>query len=113
MSAIHKFNSYCEQLKELYEQSWSIPLPNPLPTKLNDLRNDQLLMEDIWITPSVGEIPCWLDDKNVHAGIWAMHKCDRCLEERCRLGMEADNLCQWFGNEIAAVELTLRTPGSA
>ena len=70
-------------------------------------------MEDVWITPSVGEVLCWLDDKNVCAGIQAMHKCNWCLEEQHWLGMEADNLCWWFGNEIAAVELALRTLGSA
>ena len=39
-----------------------------------------------------------------------MLKLDRCLEERCRLGVEADNLCRWFGRELHAIELSLRTP---
>ena len=34
---------------------------------------------------------------------------DRCLEERKRLGDEGDNLCRWYGDELAAVELALRT----
>ena len=37
MSAIHKFNAYCEQLEALHNPAWSIPLPTPLPTKLDDL----------------------------------------------------------------------------
>jgi len=41
-----------------------------------------------------------------------MLKQDRCLEEQRRLGIEADNLCRWYGNELAAIELTLRTPES-
>jgi len=41
MSAICKFNSYCERLAELYDMSSGIPLPSPLPTKLAELRNDQ------------------------------------------------------------------------
>ena len=53
-----------------------------------------------------------MDDKDVHTGIRAMLKHDWYLEEWCQLGVEADNLCQWFGNELAAVELALRTPGS-
>lgn len=112
MSAIRKFNTYCRQLEELYDPSWSIPLPTPLPTKLNDLRNDQSLMEDVWIAPSVGHIPRWMEDKDVRAGIRAMLKRDRCLEEQHRLGIEADNLCRWFGNELATIELALRTSGS-
>ena len=53
-----------------------------------------------------------MEDKDVCVGIWAMLKCNRCLEEQHQLGMEADNLCCWFGNELAMVELALRTPGS-
>jgi hypothetical protein len=69
MTAIYKFNSYCEHLESLYDPSWSIPLPTPLPTKLADLRNDQTLMEDVWITPSVGDVPRWMEDPDVRDGI--------------------------------------------
>ena len=41
-----------------------------------------------------------------------MLKRDRCLEEQRRLSIEADNLCQWYSNELAAVELVLHTPES-
>jgi hypothetical protein len=41
-----------------------------------------------------------------------MLKQDRWLEERRRLGMEADNLVRWLGNELAAVELAIRTTSS-
>ena len=41
-----------------------------------------------------------------------MLKQDRCLEEQHRLSVEADNLFQWYGNELAAVELALRIPES-
>lgn len=112
MSAIWKFNMYCEQLEALYDPSWSIPLPTPLPTKLNELQNHQSLMEDVWIAPSIGHIPCWMEDEDVCSGIWMMLKCDCCLEEQRWLSMEADNICCWFGNELAMVELALRTWGS-
>ena len=112
MSAIRKFNAYCEQLEALHDPMWSIPLPTPLPTKLDDLRNHQLLMEDIWISPAIGEIPRWVEDQDVRDGIRAMLKRDRCLEEQRRLGVEADNLCRWYGNKLAAVELALRIPES-
>ncbi|KAG1892710.1 hypothetical protein F4604DRAFT_1672662 [Suillus subluteus] len=92
MTVIRKFNSYCERLKNLYDPSWGVPLPAALPTKLADLCNDQTLMEDVWITPSVGDVPHWMEDV------------DHCL------GLEADNLCQWFGDELAALELALRSP---
>ncbi|KAG9310189.1 hypothetical protein JVU11DRAFT_9817 [Chiua virens] len=118
MSAIRKFNMYCQQLEALYDLSWlgicswSIPLPSPLPTKLNELRNHQSFMEDVWITPSTGHIPCWMEDEDVCSGIQSMLKYDRCLEEQHQLGMEADNLCCWFSDELATVELALRMPGN-
>ena len=112
MSAVHKFNSYCEELAELHNPAWTIPLPISLPSKLNDLWNDQFLMEDIWIMPTKGWTPCWMEDQAVHDGIHAMLKRDWCLEEQCRLGIEADNLCQWYSAELAALELAMHTSES-
>ncbi|KAG1722374.1 uncharacterized protein EDB91DRAFT_1240225 [Suillus paluster] len=76
MTAICKFNSYCEQLDSLYDPSCTIPLPTPLPTKLTELRADPTLMEDVWITPSIGEVPWWLDDTDIRDGIRALLKCE-------------------------------------
>lgn len=112
LTALRKFNAYCEHLEELYDPTYGIPLPTPLPTKLNDLRNDQSLLEDVWISPSTGDIPRWLEDQDVRDGIRAMLKRDRCIEEQRRLGLEADNLCRWFGDELAAIELALLAPDS-
>jgi hypothetical protein len=109
MTAIRKFNRYCAKLEDLHDPSWSIPLPSPLPTQLAALRDTSTLMEDVWITPAVGDVPRWLEDSDVREGIRAMLKIDRCLEERRRLGIEADNLCRWFGRELHAIELSLRT----
>ncbi|KAF8452432.1 hypothetical protein L210DRAFT_3383491, partial [Boletus edulis BED1] len=110
MSAIRKFNQYCEQLERLYEPQCGIPLPTPLPTKLAELRSDQSLLHDVWITPAEGNIPRWLEDQEVRDGIRALLKRDRCREEQVRLGMEADNMCRWFGNELATVEVAVRLP---
>ena len=109
MSAIRKFNAYCEELAALHDP---IPLPAPLPTKLDDLRNHQSLMEDIWISPAIGKIPRWVEDQDVRDRIRAMLKHDRCLEEQRQLSVEADNLCRWYSNELAAVELALHIPES-
>ena len=111
MSAIGKFNNFCARLKELYNPTFGIPLPTPLPTKLAELRNDQTLLEDVWITQSLeGETPLWLWDRDVRSGIRALLKLDRCHEERRCLGMEADNMCRWFGRELCAVKFALQQP---
>lgn len=113
MSAIKRFNGYCEQLKSLHQQEWMIPLPQPLPTKLHELKDDSDLMEDVWISASRQERPRWLENVEVRNGIQAVLKIDRCLEEQKRLGIEADNVCRWFGRELSAIELALQLNHSA
>lgn len=115
---IRKFNKYCDVLADHadhadpVDSSLPIPLPRHLSSELNILRDDPYLMEDVWVQPINGEAPLWLTDVNVRKGIRAMLKEDRCLEERRRLGTEADNLVRWLGNELAAVELAMRTTSS-
>ncbi len=109
-TAIRKFNTYCDTLERLHKKRWNIPLPARLPTELGTLREDPSLLTDVWITQVSGPTPRWLEDVNVRRGIRAMLANDRCLEERRRLGNEADNLCRWYGQELAAVELAIRTP---
>jgi hypothetical protein len=53
-----------------------------------------------------------MEDSDVRDGIRALLKRERCHEEQCRLGLEADNICRWFGDELAALELALRSPAS-
>ncbi|KAG1727949.1 uncharacterized protein EDB91DRAFT_1239464 [Suillus paluster] len=111
LTALRQFNTYCEQLEALYDSSWGIPLPSPLPTKLTELRSDPHLMEDVWITPSMGQVPRWLEDADVRDGIHALLKHVHCQEEQKRLGVKVDNLCHFFGEELAALKLALCTPG--
>jgi len=109
MTALQKFNTYCATLASLHRPEWSIPVLRPLPTQLSVLRDSENLLEDVWVTPTNGKVPRWLDDVDVRNGIRAMLKVNRCLEERRRLGLEADNLCRWFGSELAAVQLALES----
>ena len=99
-------------MAELHNPEWGIPLPEPLPLKLDALRNGSLLMEDVWISRSPGAIPRWLEDLNVQMGIRAMLQLDHCIEEWWRLGVEADNLCRWFGREVLATEVAIALPAS-
>ncbi|KIK15257.1 hypothetical protein PISMIDRAFT_115432, partial [Pisolithus microcarpus 441] len=65
-------------------------------------------LQDVWISPSAGEMPQWLEDSAVHNGICVLLKCNQCCEEQWCLGVEADNMCQLFGIELCAVELVLQ-----
>ncbi|KAJ7739076.1 hypothetical protein DFH07DRAFT_752302, partial [Mycena maculata] len=81
LKAIKKFNAGCETLERLRPPQCNIPIPSPLSTQLNGLRNDPSLHEDVWISPSVGPIPRWLNDDDVRDGIRSLHVADRCAEE--------------------------------
>lgn len=111
MTAIRKYNRYCDTLEELAGNS-CIPIPRHLSTKLTILRDDPYLMEDVWVDPVSTSPPAWLTNQNVRKGIRAMLKIDRCLEERRRLGIEADNMCAWFGRELSALALAIHSPKS-
>ncbi|TFK16874.1 hypothetical protein FA15DRAFT_683652 [Coprinopsis marcescibilis] len=81
-TAVKRFNRYCAELAAMHRPEWNIPLPEPLPAKLGDLRNDPGLLEDVWISPSNVEIPPWLNDPSVREGIRGMLRQDRCLEDQ-------------------------------
>ncbi|EDR03522.1 uncharacterized protein LACBIDRAFT_331574 [Laccaria bicolor S238N-H82] len=100
------------KLAAIYCPEWGLPLPEALPVKLDALQNSSSLLEDIWIMHSPQEIPRWLDEVEVRVGIRAMLKVDHCLEERRRLGQEADNLCRWFGQELLALEAAVLSPSN-
>ena len=112
MAAIRKFNKYCAELQTLAGLLSPIPVPKPLSTELNILRDDPYLMEDVWIDPSEGAPPRWLEDSSVRKGIKALLKIDRTKEEERHLKQEAGNICSWFGWELAAIHVALHTSAS-
>ena len=112
MTAIRKFNKYRAEMMRLYQPAWNFPLPEALPEELKVLREDSSLLSDVWITRISPEVPRWLEDSDVRSGIRAVLAKDRCLEERRRLEMEADNLCRAYSLNLAAVELAMRDPNS-
>ncbi|EMD32924.1 hypothetical protein CERSUDRAFT_57603, partial [Gelatoporia subvermispora B] len=119
LTAIRKFNRYCIMLAEeakKYDIPSTIPIPEQLSTDLAKLRDNPNLYDDVWISslPHQGtQRPRWLEDQSVREGIQAMLKIDRCNEEEARLRREAQNMCAWFGRELAATELALLTFGNA
>ncbi|KAJ7199119.1 hypothetical protein GGX14DRAFT_373277 [Mycena pura] len=109
LRAINKFNDYCGEFERLRLAGCKIPVPTPLSTQLNGLRNDPALHEDVWITPSSSSIPRWLDDDDVHEGIRSVRVLDRCVEEGRRLSLEQVNMHQWLTQEFAIVTWAMET----
>jgi hypothetical protein len=106
---INKFNRYCADLETLRPLGCNIPIPQPLSTQLNGLREDPSLHEDVWITLSEGQIPRWLADADVRDGIRALHSADRCTEEAQRLSLERQNMLTWLEQEITIVSEAVNT----
>ncbi|KAJ7652941.1 hypothetical protein B0H17DRAFT_1163635 [Mycena rosella] len=109
LRSIAKFNAYCVDLERVQPPGCPIPIPPPLSTQLNGLRDDPSLHEDVWITLAQGEIPRWLDNADVHDGIRALHSADRCAEETSRLNMERFNMANWLTQELSAFTLAIDT----
>lgn len=115
MAAIERFNTHRAQLVKFIKPEWGIVLPRELPVNLTELRDHSDLMEDVWLTPATGGAPPprWLESVDVRRGIRAMLTLERCQEEIVRLNLEADNMCRWYGREIASVEVAIRETPSA
>ncbi|KAF7299371.1 hypothetical protein MIND_00886400 [Mycena indigotica] len=107
IKALKKFNAYCSEFELLRPSDCLIPVPQPLPTQLSALRADESLHEDVWITPTEGRPPRWLDDEDVRQGIRCLHTLDRCREEALRLRMEKENLHRWLESEVRVVTYAL------
>lgn len=65
MSGLQKYNDLYASLASLYNPECAIPLPEPLPTELNLLRDVPNLMTDVWISRPMDKVPRWLEDRNV------------------------------------------------
>ncbi|KAJ7706758.1 hypothetical protein B0H17DRAFT_1287383 [Mycena rosella] len=109
LRSIAKFNSYCADLERLRPSECKIPIPPPLSTQLNSLRDDPSLHEDVWITPAEGQIPRWLNDVDVRDGIRALHAADRCAEEASRLNTERASMTTWLIQELSIVAVAMST----
>ena len=113
LSAIKKYNQYCDVLCKSALANCPVPILKLLPLELNALRDIETsgLMEDVWITPSShSQLPRWLEDLDIRHGIKALLKSDQCKEERERLAIETNSMCRWFGNKLACIEVALCLP---
>ena len=109
ITAVKKFNMYCEKLKTFNLPTPNFPLPSPLPTDLTELRADDTLMLDVWTDTNTNGSQPWLVDPRVREGIRYVHQIDRCDEERRRLGREAENRLRCFSQELRILHVALRT----
>lgn len=111
-NSVARYNEECSAILKMWPAACQIPRPEPLPTSLTDLKTCTTLMESVWIS-KVEESHLWVRDPDVREGIRAMHKVERCVEERKRLGKEADNMLFYYQRRLTAVCEALCDPASA
>ncbi|EJD50107.1 hypothetical protein AURDEDRAFT_58622 [Auricularia subglabra TFB-10046 SS5] len=110
--ALKSYNDLCERLKSLLPIGSTFPLPQPLSTDLKHLKENDQLMQDVYIASNEGPAPAWLIDETVRSGIRAMLILERCAEESLRLDREARNLLRWYRRETLAVAEACNDPSS-
>lgn len=111
-NAVERYNVECTAILKIWPPDCQIPKPEPLPTSLTELKACTTLMESVWVS-KVETDHRWVRDPDVREGIRAMHKAARCIEERKRLGIEADNMLWYFRRRLAAVTEALCDTSSA
>ncbi|EJD39841.1 hypothetical protein AURDEDRAFT_36376, partial [Auricularia subglabra TFB-10046 SS5] len=100
--ALKTYNDLCSRLKALRPVGSTFPLPQPLSTDLKHLKDNDQLLQDVYIAGGEGPAPPWLVDETVRSGIRAMLALDRCAEESLRLDRETRNLVRWYEAEARA-----------
>lgn len=112
---IKTYNEYCNRLSELHDpQSWKTPLPQELPTTIQELRSGHstLWQDAEWDLAGDRKAPAWMEDPETRRGIHALLQFDRCSEEMERLPLESDNMLRWFCSELLATDIAIRLPQS-
>lgn len=110
--AISRFNGLCDDLERLAQPEWNIPVPQKLSVKVDELKDDPNLYEDVCVsrTPAATRPPPWLINSDVRQGIRANVRLRRCREEQTRLYRECDNLIKWYHRRRRVLEATLASP---
>ncbi|RXW17975.1 hypothetical protein EST38_g7890 [Candolleomyces aberdarensis] len=112
-AAIKRYNAECQALAAISKPEWNIPLPEPLPTAMVELKKCTTLMENVWVEPVQDDSKRWVHDQDVRDGIRAMLRLRRCSEEQRRLSWEANNMLRWYKRELQAIAAAIQEPANA
>lgn len=112
---VKTYNDICSQLRTLIRKGDAprdvVAPPNINRDGLFDLNVDDEIWQDIGLDDYEGQVPRWLGDENVRAGIRHLHQLERCEEEEIRLRDERCGLQEWVQNEWAVLSEALRRAG--
>ncbi len=109
-----KYNALCKDLKHMIQHG-KAPKGAIVPIAINtdtlfQLDVDDDIWQDIGLTDENDNnvnIPLWLGNEFVRAGIKALLECDRCQEEKRRLISERESMQDWFEEEWKVLQATI------
>ncbi|KZT58770.1 hypothetical protein CALCODRAFT_482057 [Calocera cornea HHB12733] len=98
--AVKQFNIYVRSIREGYNSSWGIALPQALiEEELEAPPEDHDIWQDLFLSQESPAEP-WMMNPSVREAITAHITLQRCEEEAQRLRLYADNMLQWWGEEL-------------
>lgn len=100
---ITEHNDLREKVLRTVPAGVNIRVPPSIHIRIQDLRDETALVDDIWMSDDDNPAPLWMTSDDVRSGIRGMHVKDRCEEELLRVRMEGENLYRWFCDEMQAV----------
>ncbi|KZO94172.1 hypothetical protein CALVIDRAFT_465531, partial [Calocera viscosa TUFC12733] len=93
--AVKQFNTYVHSIRQLYDSSWGIALPQALvEQELECPAEDHDIWQDVFLSQESPAEP-WMMDSTVREAITAHLISRRCEEEGRRLRLYATNMAQW------------------
>ena len=108
---INEYNACCDQIESLASIPPRIPVLSKLPTIISKLKEDKNLFIDVQVCIDgleMEEEPLWMKDW-VRKAMKDYQITQRVVEEKRRLGKEAENLLQRYAQELTVAEIALRS----
>ena len=115
LKLVNAYNGLCVQLRKLIRDGQAPPgvaaPPDINREGLFDLDVDDEIWQDIGLEDCEGQVPRWLGDEDVRAGIRFLHQLRRCEEEEVRLRDERCGLQEWVQQEWSVLSEARRKAG--
>jgi hypothetical protein len=113
MNLVQRFNTGAAEINSLIDRKMAPPTARKLPlidrTSIFTLDVDDPIWDDSYFDDSGLEVPQWMGNDDMRAGIRLQLESARCAEELDRLVVECGNLQQWCRQEWFAVQTALTT----
>jgi hypothetical protein len=116
MNLVQRYNTAAAEINDLIDRKLAPPTARKLPLvnrkTIFTLNVDDPIWDDSYFNDSGAEVPQWMGDDDMRAGIRLQLESARCAEELDRLVVECGNLQHWCRQEWFAVQTALTSYGT-